>query len=183
MSIENEVKAAMKGAIEHLKQELKSLRTGRANPGLLDTVHVEVYGTKMKLKELATVTVPEPRQLLVTPFDPQNGVHIAKGIEAANLNVRPVHDGGVVRITLPPMDEAMRKEIVKQCKKKGEDAKIVIREIRRKYNEMARKQKADSEITEDVMKKLEKIIQEHTDKSCKEADTVCGDKEKEILTI
>ncbi|MEI6243319.1 MAG: ribosome recycling factor, partial [Chlamydiota bacterium] len=92
MSVENDVKVAMKAALEHVKHELKSLRTGRANVSLLDSVTVEVYGTKLRLKELGNITIPEPRQLMVTPFDPQNGAAIAKGIEAANLNIRPVFE-------------------------------------------------------------------------------------------
>ncbi len=110
---------------------------------MLDGVMVEAYGSHMRIKELANVTVPEPRQLLISPFDPQTAAAIAKGIEKANLNLQPVVEGQVIRINVPPMDESMRKQIVKQGKQKAEDAKIVIREIRRKNNELVRKQKAD----------------------------------------
>ncbi len=183
MSVVEETKKKMAVAIDHLKQELKNLRTGRANPGVLDNVQVEVYGSQMRLKELANVTAPEPRQLLVTPFDPQTAGSISKGIEKANLNLQPILDGHIIRIHIPPMDASMRKEMVKQGKKKAEDAKVVIREIRRKQNELVRKQKADGDIAEDQMKKLEKSIQELTDQSCKEADDLINAKEKEIMTV
>ncbi|MBS0604913.1 MAG: ribosome recycling factor [Verrucomicrobia bacterium] len=183
MSITEQTKAKMQAALEHFKGDLKSLRTNRANPAMLDGVIVEAYGSSMRIKELANVTVPEPRQLLISPFDPQTSNAIAKGIEKANLNLQPVVEGQVIRINVPPMDESMRKQIVKQGKQKAEDSKIVIRDIRRKNNELARKQKADGLITEDVMKKEEKGIQDLTDKFCKEIDDLFSAKEKEIMTV
>jgi ribosome recycling factor len=183
MSLENEVKAAMEAAIDHLRKELKGIRTGRANPALLDSVTVEVYGTKMRLRDVANITVPESRQLLISPFDPSNTSIIGKGIESANLNVQPIVEANIVRIVIPSMDETVRKDMVKLCKKKGEDGKVAIREVRRKYNDLVRKQKTDGELPEDMMKSLEKKIQEFTDKYCKEADLICVDKEKEITEI
>ncbi len=183
MSVTDQTKAKMVATVDHFKQELKNLRSNRANPGMLEGVTVEVYGSHMRIKELANITTPESRQLLVSPFDPQTTAAIAKGIERANLNLQPVVEGQAIRINVPPMDESMRKEIVKQAKKKAEDGKIVIREIRRKGNEQVKKQKADGEITEDIMKKSEKIIQELTDQYCKEIDTLFTSKEKEILTV
>ena len=181
--VEGQVKTGMQAAIDHLKAELKTLRTGRANSGMLDRIQVEVYGALTPIKSLASINVPEPRQIVVTPFDPSNTNAIAKAIEAANLGVHPIADGRVVRIPIPPPDEASRKHIAKQCKEFGEKSKVVMREIRRKYNELVRKQKADGAIPEDQMKKHEKHIQELTDKYCKEIDAVCADKEKEIMTI
>jgi len=183
MSVADETKTKMTAALEHFKQELKNLRTGRANPGVLDHVPVELYGSQMRIKELASISAPEARLLLVSPFDPQNAGAIAKGIEKANLNLRPILDGNVVRIPIPPMDESVRKEMVKQGKKKVEEAKVAFREIRRKQNEVVRKQKADGEIAEDQVKKAEKTIQELTDKYCKEADDLMIMKEKEIMTV
>ncbi|SRR5581483_3566524 len=183
MSITAETKTKMQAALEHFKTELKNLRTNRANPGMLDGVSVDVYGSQMRIKELANVTVPEPRQLLITPFDPQTAGAIGKGIEKANLNLQPMVEGAIIRINVPPMDESMRKQIVKQGKQKAEDSKIAIRDIRRKNNELARKQKADGLITEDVMKKEEKGIQDLTDKFCKEIDDLFTAKEKEIMTV
>lgn len=183
MSLTEQTKAKMQATAEHFKTELRNLRSNRANPGVLDGVLVEMYGAQMRLKELATVSVPEPRQLLVVPFDPKTASAVAKGIERANLNLQPIVEGHAVRINVPPMDEAMRKQIAKQAKQKAEDSKVTIREIRRKNNELVRKQKADGIITEDVMKKDEKIIQELTDKFCKEIDDLYTAKEKEIMTV
>lgn len=183
MDIGQQTKEKMQATVDHFKQDLKSLRSNRANPAILDSVVVDAYGSPMRLKELANVTAPEPRQLLISPFDPSTTNSIAKGIEKANLNLHPIAEGNVIRINVPPMDESMRREIVKQGKKKAEDAKIAIREIRRKNNELAKKAKADGLIAEDVLKKLEKQIQEQTDKCCKEIDDLFTAKEKEILTV
>ena len=183
MSVTDQTKSKMQAALDHFKSELKNLRTNRANPSMFEGISVDVYGTHMRIKELASITTPESRQILITPFDPQTASAISKGIEKANLNLQPLLEGHMVRIHVPPMDEAVRKEIVKQGKKKAEDAKIVIREIRRKNNELIRKMKTDGDVTEDVMKKDEKIIQELTDKFCKEIDDLFAMKEKEIMTV
>lgn len=182
-SVENQAKAAMQAALEHLKQELKALRTGRANSAVLDKVMVEVYGAQTPLKKIANVTVPEARQILVTPFDPSTIHAIAKGIEAANLGIHPIADGKVVRVNVPQMDENGRKQIAKQCKELGEKAKISMREVRRKFNELVRKQKTEGVIPEDMMKRLEKVIQDLTDRYCKDIESACTEKEKEILTV
>lgn len=121
--IESEVKHAMQAALEHLKAELKTLRTGRANASILDKVHVELYGSHMPLKALANITVPEARQIVVTPFDHSTINTISKAIEAANLGVNPMVDGKVIRINVPPMDESARKRMAKQCKEHGEKNK------------------------------------------------------------
>lgn len=181
--IESQVKTAMQAAFDHLKAELKTLRTGRANASILDKISVEVYGSKMPLKTLANITVPEARQILVTPFDQSNTNAIAKAIEAANLGINPMVDGKLIRINVPPMDEAVRKQIAKQCKDHGEKAKISVRDVRRRFNDLVRKQKADGIIPEDQLKKTEKHIQELTDKFCKDVDATCAEKEKEIMTI
>jgi ribosome recycling factor len=179
----DQAKTKMQATLDHFKQELKSLRSNRANPAVLDNVTVDVYGSQMRLKELASVSAPEPRQLLVSPFDPQTAGAIAKGIEKANLNLQPVLEGHVVRISVPPMDEKIRKDVAKQGKEKAEKAKVVVRETRRKANEEVRKQKADGEIAEDVMKKSEKQIQDLTDQFCKQIDDAFAAKEKEIMTV
>lgn len=183
MSIEKQVKETMQASLDHLKQELKALRTGRANSAMLDKVTAEVYGSQVKLKEVASISVPEARQIIVTPFDFSTAGAIKKGIESANLGVNPIIDGKVIRINIPPMDETVRKQIAKHCKDLGEKTKISMREIRRKFNEMVRKQKTDGIIPEDVMKKQEKIIQDLTDRFCKEIDQATAEKEKEVMTI
>jgi ribosome recycling factor len=181
--IDAQIKAAMQVVLDHLKSELKTLRSGRANSAMLDKVQVDVYGSHMPIKNLASVTVPESRQILITPFDVSNLHAIAKGIDAANIGLNAIVDGKVVRVNVPPMDEAIRKQIAKQCKELGEKSKISMREVRRKYNELVRKQKADGTLSEDLMKKYEKTIQEMTDRFCKDIDAACAEKEKEIMTV
>lgn len=183
MSVTDEIKTKMRASVDHFKQELKGLRSNRANPAIVENVMVEAYGSQMRLKEVANISAPEPRQLLISPFDPQTAAAIAKSIEKANLNIQPVLEGHIIRITIPPMDENMRKEIAKQGKKKAEDAKIVIRDTRRKGNEQVRKLKADGEFTEDMVKKAEKTIQDYTDQFCKEIDDLFTQKEREIMTV
>jgi ribosome recycling factor len=184
MSIEQQLKAAMQAAFDHFKEDLKSLRTGRASASVLDKVQVEVYGSHVPLKQLGNVTVPpEGRQILVTPFDVTTLHAISKGIEAANLGLNPMVDGKVVRVPVPPMDENLRKVIVKQCKEHAEKAKVSLREVRRKFNEVARKQKVDGILSEDQLKRVEKQIQESTDRFCKDVDTAYAEKEKQIMTV
>lgn len=183
MSILDQTKAKMVAAIEHFKNDLKNIRTGRANPGMVEHVMVEVYGSPMRLKDVASITVPESRQLLITPFDPQNAGGIGKAIEKANIGFMPIVDGATIRIKIPPMTEELRKKMVKICHDEREKTKVSIRNIRRDGNDLARKQKADGDIAEDMMKKLEKSIQELTDKFCKEVDDLSEKKEKEISTI
>jgi ribosome recycling factor len=183
MNFMDQVKSKMTAALEHLKTELKAIRTGRANPAMLDGVTVDVYGSQMRLKDIASITAPEPRLLLITPFDTSNTNAIGKAIERANLGINPIVDANVVRLKIPQMDDSMRKEMVKVCHKRREEAKVSLRNVRREANEGVRKQKNEGEIPEDVMKKLEKNIQDLTDKSCKEADELSEKKEKEISTI
>jgi ribosome recycling factor len=183
MNIMDQTKAKMLAAIEHFKNELKNIRTGRANPGMVEHVMVEVYGSPMRLKDIASISAPEVRQLLITPYDAQNTNMVAKAIERANLGLMPIADGNVIRIKIPPMTEEIRKKMVKLCHEEKEKTKVSIRNIRRDSNEAIRKQKTNGEIAEDMMKKWEKNIQELTDKHCKEADDMTDKKEKEISTI
>lgn len=173
----------MEAALEHLKTELKNIRTGRATPGMLDHVNVEVYGTQMRLRDVASVTAPEPRQLVITPFDVSNVHAIGKGIEKANLGYLPIIDGNAVRINIPQMDQEVRKEMVKVAHKRCEEAKVAVRHVRREIIEEVRKQKSSGEITEDDLKRLEKSVQDLTDKFCHKADEATHVKEKEIMTI
>ncbi len=173
----------MQEAKEHLQTELNNIRSGRANPALLDAISVEVYGAKMRLKDIANITTPEARQLLVTPFDSNNTGAIGKAIEKANIGINPIVDANMVRLNVPPMDEAQRKDKVKLAKKKGEDSKVTIRNIRRDSNETVKRLKNNNEIGEDVMHSQEKEIQKITDQFCKEIDDIIILKEKDILSI
>jgi ribosome recycling factor len=183
MSLEKQVKEQMEKTLDHFKADLRNLRTSRANPGILDPIVVEVYGAQMRLKDIANITVPEPRQLLITPFDASNTKAIGKAIENANLNLQPIVEANLVRINIPPMDEKRRKDIAKQCSQEGENAKISVRKVRRDYNNLVKQQKADGEIAEDLMKSLEKKIQVITDQYCEEVDKLCAQKQEEILKI
>lgn len=183
MNTTEQTKAKMLAALEHLKTELKTIRTGRANPAMVEGVIVEVYGAPARLKDIASINAPEARMLVITPFDPKNAAAIGKAIEKANIGVSPIVDGNMVRIRIPQMDENMRKEMVKMCHKRLEEAKISIRNIRRDGNDTIRKLKAAGEIAEDIMKKTEKNIQDLTDKYCKEADDIAEKKEKEVSSI
>jgi ribosome recycling factor len=178
-----QARTKMAAAIEHLKNELKTIRTGRASPTMLDAVHVEVYGSSVRIRDVASITAPEPRLLLITPFDTQNTKAIGKAIENANLGVMPIVDANMVRIKIPAMDDNVRKEMVKQCHKKREEAKVSIRNIRRDANDAIRRKKTDGDLSEDIQKKMEKTVQDLTDKSCKDADDVSEKKEKEVSTI
>ena len=179
----SETKNHMAGAIEHLKQELRALRAGRANSSLVESIHVDAYGSVMKIKELSTITTPEPRQLAITPFDISNAQLIAKAIEKANLGLRISIEGKIIRITFPELDQTRRKELVGQVHKKREDCKISIRNIRRDSNEKSKKLKDDGDLPEDDFKKLEKQIQDLTNQFCKEADEASTEKETEIMTV
>lgn len=183
MQIINDVKKKMQTSIDHLHEELKHIRTGRADPAMLNSVMVEAYGTKMRLIEVATITAPEPRQILITPFDPQNAGVIRKGIETSNLNITPHIDGNVVRLNIPPMDQNMRNDMVKLAKKKGEDTKVSIRNARREGNDLLKKAKSNGDLTEDLQKKGENDIQQLTDQFCKQVDEIISCKEKDVMAI
>jgi len=183
MSTLDQTEKNMKAAIEHLQDELKKIRTGKANPSMVEDVSIDVYGTHMRLRDLASITTPEARQILITPFDANNSDVIGKSIEKANLGFMPIVDGNAVRINIQPMDESVRNDMVKLCHKKREESKISIRNVRKDSNDSVKKQKADGDIGEDIMKKLEKDIQDLTDKFCKQADDISAAKEKEVSTI
>lgn len=175
-----QTKSRMQANLDHLKEEYRGIRAGRASPAILEPITVEVYGSQMKLKELATITVPEPKQLLITPFDGSNAGLIVKAIDKANLGVRAFLEGKAVRVVFPDLTQERRKELIAQAHKKREECKVSIRNVRRDENERLKKMK---DIPEDDQKRLEKQIQEHTDKSCKDADDLCATKEKEIATV
>lgn len=179
----NDAEKKMLGAIDFLKHEFSGLRTGRAHPALVEGVLVEAYGTHMRLSDLASISVPEARQLLISPFDANNTAIIAKGIIAANLNLQPQVEGSLIRIRIPELDASFRQEMIKQVRKKAEETKIAIRNIRREANEKTKKQKSEGGITEDILKSTEKKVQDLTDKYCKVIDELTKEKEKEITAI
>ncbi|HVN68012.1 MAG TPA: ribosome recycling factor [Candidatus Sulfotelmatobacter sp.] len=173
----------MQKAIENLKKNFSAVRTGRANPSLLDHIHVDYYGASCALKQLATVGAPEPRVIVITPFDKNAAQAIEKAIQASDLGVNPKNEGGVIRLILPEPSEERRRELVKVTKKEAEEAKIAIRNVRRDANETLKKQKADKTITEDLEKMHDKKVQDLTDKFSKEIDSLLAHKEKEIMEV
>ena len=177
----DEAKQNMEKTLENYREELKNLRTSRPSASMLDGIVIEVYGCELKLKELATTSVTDGNQLIVSPFDPSNANNIAKAIEKADF--RPAVDGMIVRVPIPPMSEERRREIAKEAKEKGEKTKITIRDHRRKANDLIKKQKGGGEISEDEQKKTEKSIQELTDTFCKKVDDLFTAKEKDILEV
>ena len=172
-----------KKSISVLKEDLNTVRAGRANPSLLDKVMVDYYGSPTPLKNLANIAVPDPRTLLITPFDPKSISEIEKGINVANIGINPSNDGKCVRLVIPQVTEERRKELTKTVKKMGEDSKIDIRNIRRDANDELKKREKAHEITEDELKKALEDVQKATDKTIKEIDEIVAAKEKEIMEV
>ena len=166
-----------------LKEDLATVRAGRANAALVDKVMVEYYGTPTPLKALANISVPEPRTLLITPFDPKSIPEIEKGINIANIGINPINDGKVVRLQIPQVTEERRKELTKTVKKMGEDTKVAVRNLRRDANDKVKKLEKAGDYTEDDMKETLDEIQKLTDKSIKEIDEIVAEKEKEIMEV
>ena len=174
----------MQGTIEHVREELASIRTGRAHPSALHSVHVEAYGQKMPLNQVANVTAPEPQLLTITPFDPSNIQAIAAAIRAdQSLGLNPSDDGRVIRVPIPPLTEERRKQIVKQTSEKVEDARIALRNVRQDALKEAKRMKDAKEISEDDQKRAEKTIDELMAGFNAQIDAAFKEKEKEILTI
>jgi ribosome recycling factor len=168
---------------DNLKEELNAVRAGRANPALLDRVEVNYYGTPTPLKQLANVSAPDPRTLMVTPFDPKSVGDIEKAILAANIGINPANDGKAVRLSIPQLTEERRKELAKQAKSIGEEAKVAARNLRRKANDDIKKEEKAGELTEDDVKESLDDIQKITDKAIKEIDEIVAGKAKEIMEV
>ena len=180
-SVYKETEEKMGKNINGFKNELKKLRTGRASLSLLDGVRVDYYGTRTPLDQMATLSVPESRLITIQPWDASVIGDIEKAILKSDMGVTPSNDGKIIRLTIPPLTEERRKDLVKMVGKIGEDRKIAIRGIRRDSNELLKTMQKDSDITEDEMHKAQKEIQKITDDKIKDIDEICKDKEKEIL--
>jgi len=173
----------MQKTIQSLETELGSIRAGRANPKVLDKIKVDYYGTETPLAQVGNVTVPEARMIQIQPWDAGVIKNIEKAIQASDLGINPSSDGKVVRIIFPELTEERRKELTKDVKKKGEDAKVAIRNIRRDAIDTFKKQEKKSEITEDDYTGLEKEVQKITDKAIADIDGVVETKNKDIMTV
>ena len=178
-----EIEQKMNKAINALNEQLHTLRAGRANPAVLDKIRVEYYGTMSKINEVAAVSVPEPRLLVIQPWDASLIKEIEKAIQTSDIGINPANDGKVIRLLFPQPTEERRKELVKDCKKFGEDSKVAIRNIRRDFIDKYKKMEKNHEITEDDLKATEDDIQKMTDKFVKEIEAIISTKEKEIMAV
>jgi ribosome recycling factor len=182
-NVQQKLKEKMEKTVSILKENLNTVRAGRATPALLDKVVVEYYGTPTPLKQIANISVSDPRSLLVAPFDPKSLHDIEKAIGAANIGINPSNDGKSLRLQIPQLTEERRRELTKLVHKFGEDAKVAIRNERRDANERLKKQEKDGDLTEDDLKDEEKEVQKRTDECVKEIDAIIAGKEKEILEV
>jgi ribosome recycling factor len=178
-----DLKGRIDKTLEDLKRELTKVRTGRASTNLLDGVRVDYYGTPTPLSGVASVTTPEPRLIIIKPWEKSVLKDIEKSLREANLGINPMNDGEVIRLPFPALTEERRKEIAKQVKTKGEDHKVAIRNIRRDANELLKTQLKDKKITEDDSKRLTDLVQKATDAGVKKVDEIVSAKEKEVMAI
>ncbi len=173
----------MNKSIEFLSQQFTGLRTGKASPALVENVVVSYYGANVKLREIANISAPEPRLLVINPYDPTSLQSIEKAIIAANLGVTPMNDGRLIRIPIPELSEERRKELTKVARQMAEKARVSIRSIRQEANEQIKNLQKNSKITEDEKDQGLKQIQEYTDESIRKIDQMLESKEKEMMTI
>ncbi|MCR3758536.1 ribosome recycling factor [Clostridium felsineum] len=178
-----ELEEKMKKTISSLKKELASMKAGRATPAMLDRIEVDYYGTMTPLNQLANISVPESRILMIQPWDKSAMKSIEKAILVSDLGLNPSNDGTSMRLVIPELTEETRKNLVKNIKKAGEDSKVALRSIRRDANDKVKNLKKDNSITEDEVKSSENDIQKKTDAYVKEVDNVVDAKEKEIMSI
>lgn len=175
-----EAQGKMNKAIEALRASLSTLRTGRASAAMLSGIDVDYYGCPTPINQISSISVPEPRQLLIKPFDKNDVKAIVAAIAVSDLGINPINEGDKVRLNIPPLTEDRRREITKQARKYGEDGKIAIRNIRRDYMDLV---KIDDSLSEDYQRKVEEEIQKVTDEAVKNVDVIVAEKEKELMSI
>lgn len=173
----------MKKSVEVLKEELAHIRTGRANAAILDQVRVSYYGSEVPVNQVANISVPEPRMLVITPWEKTMLKEIEKAIMASDLGLTPNNDGEVIRIVLPELTEERRKEFVRQARQLGEKARVAVRNVRRDANDEVRKKVKEGELSEDEGRRMQEKIQALTDRIIAEIDQVLDRKEQDILTV
>jgi ribosome recycling factor len=175
----------MNKGLEILRKEFATIRTGRASLGILDGITVDYYGTPTHLSQVANMSVPDPRQILIQPWEAKMLGEIEKALLKSDVGITPSNDGKVIRLTIPPLTEERRQQIVKHAKKLAEDARVAIRNIRRDVNDEIKKKSKDKDahVSEDAAKKLQDEIQKTTDLYIKKIDDLLAHKEKEIMTI
>lgn len=179
----NQYSDKMQKSFQNLLGEFGTVRAGRANPHVLDKIMVDYYGTPTGLQQVANVSVPEPRMILIQPWEASLVREIEKAINTSDLGINPTNDGKVIRLAFPELTEERRKELAKDVKKKGENAKVAIRNIRRDANDAIKKLGKSNEISEDEIKELEEEVQKLTDKYIVDVDKAVEEKSKEILSV
>ncbi len=173
----------MQKTIEVVKGNFGAVRAGRANAAVLDRISVDYYGSPTPLSQVAAISSPDPRSLVVQPWDGSLLTEIEKAIQMSDLGINPQNDGKIIRLSFPQLTEERRKELTKQVKKYGEDGKVALRNVRRDAMDDIKNMKKNNEITEDDQKQMEKELQDLTDKRCKEVDELTSAKEKELLAV
>jgi len=176
-----DVEERMEKAVDVLKHSLAGIRTGRANPGLVDTLRVEVYGSPTPIKQLASVGAPEPTQIVVRPFDPGTLKDIEKAIQASGLGLNPINDGRVIRLNVPPLSTETRRKLVGRIKELNEEARVAIRNVRRDGNKLADQEQKDKVLSEDDSDGVKEEIQELTKKFENRANDLARSKEQEVM--
>ena len=178
-----ETEERMKKAVDAVGRELTAVRTGKATPKILDGIKVEYYGTPTPLNQLASINAPDPKTLVVQPWEKTVIPDIIKALQKADIGLNPIAESNIIRLPIPPLNEERRMEMVKIVKKLGEDGKIAIRNIRRDANDKMKKAQKDSEITEDDLEKGQKQIQEYTDDFIKKISDIISQKEQEVMEV
>lgn len=179
----HETEEKMKKVIAATKREFAAVRTGRASVSLVEGIHIDYYGTPTPLKQLATISTPDVKLIIIQPWDPSTLGEIEKAIQKSSLGVMPTNDGKLIRISIPPLSEERRQELIKITKKMAEDGRVSIRTVRRDANEHLKKLEKDKFATEDQMYKAQEKVQEFTDKYIKEIDQVLAEKDKELMEV
>jgi ribosome recycling factor len=186
MTIESSLKDAtdkMAKAVAHLKEDLAAIRTGRAAPALLNRVTVDYYGTTVPLNQLTSISVPEPRLLMITPFDKNAIGAIEKAIQTSDLGITPSNDGNVIRLAFPPLTEERRRDLVKSVHHRAEEARVAVRNVRRHSKEEMEKLEREHVISEDDLKRAEKELQKLTDQHVADVDEIQRHKEQELMEV
>lgn len=182
-SVKSDAKSRMEKTLQALRRELASLRAGRATPSLLDKIEVEYYGTMTPLNQLSNISAPEPRLLVIQPWDKSAISAIEKALQKSELGITPTNDGDVIRINIPPLTEERRAELVRVVKKAGEEAKVSIRNIRRDANDEYKKMEKSGDLSEDEARRCQEEVQKLTDDFVKQIDEAVTSKEKDIMTV
>ncbi|MGE3724312.1 MAG: ribosome recycling factor [Candidatus Sericytochromatia bacterium] len=181
LSIQLEAEEKMEKSIQSIRIEFQSIRTGRANPALLNRIHVEYYGAPTPLQQLASISVPEPRMLVIQPFDKSALQEIDKAIQKSDLGIAPNNDGKVIRLNIPPLTEERRRDFVKLAKKIAEEGKVAVRNVRRDANDQIKKLEKDKHLPQDQSKDYQEQLQKLTDRFIDLLDKVALEKEAEIM--